>query len=451
MLFEFINYVQPTWTFNLIPADSKEFSSIYYHPDLAPMQGAVDEAPDEHYETQAAKWADIGFRAWHKGEVAMVSTETIDKIKSFGRPTIHDEYYFIAKFWGKKWALYVLLLRVASFKNPFAEISAYLKIKNPPKFKRYERQLDRSSFNSSAYSFQTDNPKVSVIIPTLNRYVYLFDVLKDLELQNYKNFDVIIVDQSEPVDKEFYKQFKLDIKLIEQKEKLLWTARNNAVRLSDAEYLLFFDDDSRVKPDWILNHLKCLYYFNCDISAGVSLAPNGKIQDSYKIFRWADQFDSGNALVKRDVFKKVGLFDEQFNKQRMGDAEFGYRIFLAGFKSISNPVGERIHLKVKEGGLRQIGSWDGFRPKKITSPRPIPSVLYLFRTYFKRRNVIFNLLQTIPQSIIPYRYKHDKKKLIVAYIISLPLFPFILFQVFRSWSISGKMLKEGHKIQVLSN
>ena len=105
------------------------------------------------------------------------------------------------------------------------------------------------------------NPKVSVIIPTLNRYEYLKDVLKDLENQDYKNFDVIVIDQSDPFQKKFYENFALDIKLHQQKEKALWLARNHAVELSDSDYLLLFDDDSRVKSNWISQHLKCLDFF----------------------------------------------------------------------------------------------------------------------------------------------------------------------------------------------
>ena len=310
----------------------------------------------------------------------------------------------------------------------------------------YEKEFVHTQFNNFTYPAAMSQQKVSVVIPTLNRYTYLKDVMEDLEKQDHKNFDVIVVDQSEPCDREFYKQFKLDIKLVEQKEKLLWTARNHAIKISDADFLLFFDDDSRVKPDWITNHLKCIYAYDCDVSAGVSLSSYEKIQDSYKLFRWADQFDSGNSLVKREVLEKVGLFDEQFNKQRMGDGEFGFRIYLNGIRSVSNPLGDRLHLKAGEGGLRQMGSWDGFRPKKMTSPRPIPSVLYMYRKYFKPVNVFFILFLAIPRSVIPYQYRKDKVKMALGTAGAFLIFPYVMFQVYRSWKIAGRMLREGDKI-----
>ena len=33
-------------------------------------------------------------------------------------------------------------------------------------------------------------------------------------------------------------------------------ARNKGIKYAKSDYLLFLDDDSRVKPDWILEHLK---------------------------------------------------------------------------------------------------------------------------------------------------------------------------------------------------
>ena len=69
---------------------------------------------------------------------------------------------------------------------------------------------------------------------------------------------------------------------------------------------------------------------------------------------------------------------------RMGDGEFGYRAYINGFKNISNPKAPRIHLKVSSGGLREMGSWDGFRPTKWFAPKPVPSVLYFFSKYFPR-------------------------------------------------------------------
>lgn len=167
-----------------------------------------------------------------------------------------------------------------------------------------------------------------------------------------------------------------------------------------------FDDDSRVDPDWLTNHILCLDFFQADLSSGVSFSRVGaRIPEHYSFFRVSDQLDTGNALIKKEVFKDIGLFDRQFEKQRMGDGEFGLRAFLNGYLNVSNPFARRLHLKVKTGGLRQMGSWDAFRTRKFWAPRPIPSVLYFFRSYFGTVKSKFALLRSVPISVMPYQIK----------------------------------------------
>jgi glycosyltransferase involved in cell wall biosynthesis len=295
------------------------------------------------------------------------------------------------------------------------------------------------------------NPLVSVIIPTLNRYEYLKDVLADLELQNYQNFEVIVVDQSEPVDVNFYEGWKLQIHLIQQEEKALWLARNRAIETSKGEYILLFDDDSRVDTDWITNHLKCLDFFNVQISAGVThTLVGGGLGKKDAYFHLSDVFDTGNAMVHRTVFQDVGLFDRQFEKQRMGDSEFGLRSLLGGFNIISNPYSKRIHLKVETGGLRQMGSWDALRPKSLFAPRPVPSVLYLIRKYHGNQEAVYYLIKNIPQSYMPYKFKKNKI-MRLTYGFIFPLFlPIAFVAVYQSWKLASVKIAEGSRIDKLN-
>ncbi len=450
MIFTFNRYLQPGWKFNVLPSANIEFATCNYHPEWLPLQENISLAEDKHYETEAARNADTGFRAWNRGVLTWSNKQTINKITALPKPTLKDEYAFTFKYGGKHWATYVLLRRLLTLHNPFAEIAAY---SNGLRIKRYNRCTDpllRQDYHTFKSPLVQSNPFISVIIPTLNRYKYLKDVLNDLEQQDYKNFEVIIVDQSEPFNADFYKQFKLNLNVVHQKEKLLWTARNNAVKMSKADYLLFFDDDSRVDADWITHHLKSLDYFKVDMSAGVSLAVIGaKVPESYNYFRWADQFDSGNALVKREVFRKIGMFDLNFNKQSMGDGEFGIRAYLNGIRSISNPYAKRIHLKVSDGGLREIGHWDGFRPKKWFAPKPIPSVLYLFKKHYPQKLYREAILMGFMLSNVSYKNKRKNSMLVLSMFLMVIKSPLLFIQFLRAKSRADKMLAGGDQIEYL--
>ncbi|MBX2963391.1 MAG: glycosyltransferase family 2 protein [Cyclobacteriaceae bacterium] len=319
-------------------------------------------------------------------------------------------------------------------------VKLFDKVREYPEVSLFESSLLESS------------PFISVVIPTLNRYAYLDRVLSDLENQDYKYFEVIVVDQTVPFNDSIYMNRRLDLKVIRQSEKALWKARNEAILRASGSFIALYDDDSIIEPDWLTNHLRCVDYFRADISAGVSISRIGaKVPDHYSFFRWSDQFDTGNALLRREVFVKIGLFDRQFEKQRMGDGEFGLRAYLSGFRSISNPLAKRVHLKVESGGLRQMGSWDGYRPVSFFSVRPIPSVLYLTRKYFGCKQSVLNLLIKIPASVLPLQFKNRPFLLLIASIASVVISPVLLVQVMMSWRRSTQMLKRAALIDKINN
>lgn len=395
---------------------------------------------DDGFETESAQKADLGYRLWNKGVMLTATKYEVAQLRLLPPPTLNDEYRFIRKYWGASWAGFALMLRLVSLNNPITEIRAYLLTR---KVKRVALQSDpiiHEAYQRSQLPIFTETPMVSVIIPTLNRYKWLKDVLHDLEHQAYRNFNVIVVDQSDIFDASFYNKFKLNIQVIRQEEKKLWTARNRAIQASRSEYLLFFDDDSRVAPDWIMQHLKCMYFFGADISAGVSLEKDtANIPESYRHFRWADQFDSGNAMVRRKVFDIIGLFDETFNGWRMGDGEFGFRAYRFGFKSVSNPSASRVHLKVGEGGLREMGHWDAFRSKNWFAPKPLPSAMYLYRKYLPRAYANNAMFIGILLSNTAFKHKKNKNILVLSIVLTIVKAPLLFIQYQRSRLLYKKM------------
>lgn len=444
MLFNFLKYLQPTHYFTLITG-----KGYFVYPKVSCLPKSIINQlqPDTAFINEQAKNYDLSWQAIQKGYIGKVET-----YQQFEKLPLADEYRFVSKYFNRVWVFYVLLIRLFSFKNPVHEIKAFFN----------SRQVSRSQYLKSPIKYPEwkeykseliiENPLVSVIIPTLNRYSYLKDVLHDLEKQDYSNVEVIVIDQSQPFHKEFYSKFKLNLKVRYQEEKALWLARNKAIKQSKGEYMLLFDDDSRVNGDWISNHLKCLDFFNADVSSGVSISKVGaEIPPNYNFFRVSDQLDTGNVLIKKEVFRTIGLFDRQFEKQRMGDGEFGLRVFLQGFLNVSNPYAKRLHLKVESGGLRDMGSWDAFRTKKWLAPKPIPSVLYFFRKYYGNKAAKRALLRTVPLSIMPYQFKKNEPMLLLGVFLSILLMPVVVYQVLKSWMLASKKLDEGAMIEYLDN
>lgn len=400
--------------------------------------------PDLRYTSKLAHDYDLSWQAVQGGYIGNAQTYT-----QFESVPVQDNYHFIRKQFHPAWVFYVLVIRLLTFHHPFKEIRGWWRTLNMRRQTTSIPFIVYPEWETYQSRLIIEQPLVSVIIPTLNRYDYLKDVLEDLEKQEYSNFEVIVVDQSHPFHPEFYKEFNLDIRCIRQEEKALWLARNTAVKEAKGRLIALSEDDVRLQPDWLMAHLKCLDFFDAQVSAGVFYPIGQDIPKERSFFATAAQFATGNALLYRSVFENVGLFDRQFEKQRMGDGEFGMRVYLAGIRSVSNPFASCVDVKADTGGLREMGSWDAFRPSSFFAPRPIPSVLYYFRKYYGNKAARWALWRNVPISVMPYRFKSNKFMKILGAFVSLLLMPLVIFQVLKSWHLATKKIKEGPIIEML--
>jgi len=437
-----MKYVRPIWYFHIMPNNKGNNVWIDYQ-ELSMMEKKMINY-DVGYSNKALNNWDASYQALMKGVIKNTSKNINTKDMEL-LPV--DIYRFTRKYHKIVWVYATFFQRIL-FSNPIDELLGFWhtrKVKNINIFKTYYKYGDYFNYNSIL--IQT-TPLVSIIIPTYNRYNSLRNVLDDIRKQIYTNFEVIVIDQSNSFKEQFYEDFDFNYNVIRQKKPALWKARNDGIKYAKSEYILFLDDDSRISSNWISEHLKCIDYFNADISSGVSISTIGaKVPQNYSFFRWSDQLDTGNVLIKKEVFEKCGLFDKQFERMRMGDGEFGLRAYLNGFKNVSNPKASRIHLKIGQGGLRDMGHWDGFRPTNIFAPRPIASVLYYWRRYWQNDAAIRSCINIIPFSINPYFMKGKRIGYIISIFFFLLLLPIFLIQVLRSWIKSSKMINRGPDIE----
>ncbi|MGV8813788.1 MAG: glycosyltransferase family 2 protein [Gelidibacter sp.] len=441
MPFAFLTYLQPTHYFRLFTkAGISVFPKVEVLPELVLEQLQVDLG----YTSELARDYDLSWQAVQAGYIGNADTYT-----HFEPVPVRDNYHFVRKQFHPAWVFYVLFVRLVTFHNPIREIRGWLETSPIRRQTENVKPISNPNWESYQSALITKEPLVSVVIPTLNRYDYLKDVLEDFEKQDYAHIEIIVVDQSEPFQPEFYKDFDLNIRVIRQEEKALWLARNTAIKEAKGALIALSEDDVRIQPNWLSTHLKCLDFFDAQVSAGVFYPEGQSIPTERSFFALASQFATGNALLYKSVFEQVGLFDRQFEKQRMGDGEFGVRVYLEGIRSVSNPLASCIDVKAGTGGLREMGSWDAFRPSTFFAPRPIPSVLYYFRKYYGNQAARWALWRTIPISILPYQFKKNKPMLVLGVLLSILLVPVVLIQVFKSWRLASEKLSQGEMIERL--
>ncbi len=100
-----------------------------------------------------------------------------------------------------------------------------------------------------------NNPLISVIIPTFNRYELTKEAVASVLNQSYKSFEIILVDDGSNDNTEKLSKIP-GIKYIKQKHTgFPGQARNMGVKASSGEYLAFLDSDDIYKEEKLLKQI----------------------------------------------------------------------------------------------------------------------------------------------------------------------------------------------------
>ena len=101
---------------------------------------------------------------------------------------------------------------------------------------------------------------ISVIITSFNRPIFLQRAINSVLNQDFKGeTDLIIIDDGSECDVTFIEQqYGAKLRLIRQKNLGVSAARNNGVKLAQADWIAFLDDDDLWHRDKLAKQVKYL-------------------------------------------------------------------------------------------------------------------------------------------------------------------------------------------------
>lgn len=206
-------------------------------------------------------------------------------------------------------------------------------------------------------------PLVSIIIPSKDHPEVLMQCINSImELTEYKNYQIVVVDNGSSVEnyqviKQYTDRHKITY-LYEDYEFNFSKMCNIGVKHANGDYLLFLNDDIEViQPEWLSRMLgaaqqphigavgaKLLYPDTTLIQhSGVSIVQEGpdhdflRREDSvpyYFGFNWVDRdciaITGACLMVKKDIFSQVMGYDEQF-PIAYNDIDLCFKIHEAGY------------------------------------------------------------------------------------------------------------------------
>ncbi|MBQ9390574.1 MAG: glycosyltransferase [Lachnospiraceae bacterium] len=227
------------------------------------------------------------------------------------------------------------------------------------------------------------SPLVSIIIPNKDHTRDLDMCLKSIMKNTYDNYEVIVVENNstEPETEEYYK----NITSVCPKAKVLrWpgefnfsSINNFGVKEAKGEYLLFLNNDiEAINNDWLDRMLGFCQRDDVGIVGAQLLYPDGIIQhagvvigfgeiaghafvglhpDECKAFGRAMLTQDYSAvtaaclLTKKEIFDKVGGFDEEF-KVAFNDIDYCLRVRQLDKKVVYNSFAALTHYESKSRG-----------------------------------------------------------------------------------------------------
>lgn len=180
-------------------------------------------------------------------------------------------------------------------------------------------------------------PLFSVIIPVFNRAPLVCSTLDVVMKQEFKDFEIILVDDGSTDDVKNKLSSYIDIGAIKyyyQTNAGVSAARNKGASISQGRYLIFLDSDDYVTENWLFDYSKMINNLDPDIIyCGINRVKNFLLveyTDPTNPYRDGKSFGNvipGSFCIKSEFFKNIDGYDD---KLAYGEnTELGFRIKMA--------------------------------------------------------------------------------------------------------------------------
>ena len=199
----------------------------------------------------------------------------------------------------------------------------------------------------------------SIVIATFNSEKYINHTLNSIKNQNFKNFELIIVDKNSS-DKtiDIIKKYKFkNIKIIRKNDKGIYDALNIGIRNSKGAIISILHSNDQFFKKTVLNDVNDAFKLNdVDIIYGDLVYYDKKMKKLLRYWKSGNfknfSFNKGwspphpSFFVKRKIYLKYGLY--KTNIGTSSDIELMYRFLQK--KNISFKYLNKILIKMRYGG-----------------------------------------------------------------------------------------------------
>lgn len=291
---------------------------------------------------------------------------------SITRASMFTLFRFVKQHYRTRWVFLLLLnLFLYERKFPFLPFLGSFFYKN-----RAKNSIDLEVIKVESSKKVIDKATVDVIIPTIGRKNYLYDVLKDFSKQTLLPNKIIIVEQNPKAESESdldyvtTEEWPFEIHHVFTHQAGACNARNIALEQIKSEWIFLADDDIRLGADFFEKAFENISKFGIQ-AVSFRCFQKGQKQSFGTVFQWIT-FGSGCSFVAADCLEGC-KFNMGYEFGFGEDGDFGMQLRNKGHDVLYLPEPEILHLKAPMGGFRTkpVLQWQN----DAIQPKPSPTIM----------------------------------------------------------------------------
>jgi glycosyltransferase involved in cell wall biosynthesis/uncharacterized HAD superfamily protein/hypoxanthine phosphoribosyltransferase len=298
---------------------------------------------------------------------------------------------------------------------------------------KFNASISKKEADKLVFPVPSEKPEVSIIIPAYNNWRYTLNCLKSIAKNTDGDYEVAVIDDaSTDATAEVLSRVK-NLNLVTNEQNMGFVEScNRGARASEGKYILFLNNDTMVAKGWLSPLLKIIKKEDVGAVGSKLVYPDRTLQEAggiiwndglalnygrgddadkpeYNYVREIDYCSGASLMVKRELFEKIGGFDERFKPGYYEDSDLCFSLREIEYKVMYQPMSVVVHFEDVTCGTdtsvgikkyqeinktKFIEKWRDILQKYHYSPSPDHVVLARERCLSKRVLVMDNNVPT---------------------------------------------------------
>jgi len=214
-----------------------------------------------------------------------------------------------------------------------------------------------------------DYPLASIVMPAYNGWQLTYNCLKSIKENTLGiSYEIIIGDDASTDETKEIKRYIRNIVVVRNEKNLEFLHNcNNAATYAKGKYILFLNNDTEVRPNWLSSMADLMEKDEKIGMVGSKLIyPDGRLQEAgaivwrdasgwnfghnqdpdapeFNYVKEVDYISGASIIIRTHLWKEIGGFDKRYTPAYCEDSDLAFEVRKHGYKVVYQPLSEVIH------------------------------------------------------------------------------------------------------------